>query len=134
MATVRERLENAVAADLAENGITLVLSQGGRTHGDAWVDATRHGDRVANIHLLDGNWATMQHQPGYQWIPVTSLKVSFPFDDTSPARIAVTVLAVGHADLPLINRDSCPFDTPDRRSSTDNVGAPRSAYTWPSAA
>lgn len=92
MATIRERLENSVSADLAENGITLVLSQGGQTDGDAWVDATQHGDRVANIHLLDGDWATMQHQPWHQWIPVTSLKVSFPIDDTAAGELITEIL------------------------------------------
>jgi hypothetical protein len=80
--TIHATLTGPVADDLAKCGLTLVLTEGSQTRGDAWCDATRqHGKRIAHIHLEDGHWATMQHKPWHDWVPVTTLYVSYPLND-----------------------------------------------------
>lgn len=80
--TIHATLTGPVAASLAKAGLTLVLSEGGQTRGDAWTDATaKHGPRIAHIHLEDGRWATMRHKPWHEWVAVTTLYVSYPWGD-----------------------------------------------------
>src|ERR1044071_1410961 len=93
--TVRERLEDLVAADLAQNGLTLVLSDGADTDGDAWSRATdQHGPQVVNIHFQDGDWTTMRYRPWGEgnWEPATALKVSYPYGDTAAGEFIAATL------------------------------------------
>lgn len=82
--TIHATLTGPVAADLAKAGLTLALTEGIQTRGDAWCDATaKHGERIAHIHLEDGRWATMRHRPWGEGdsVPVTELLVSYPWGD-----------------------------------------------------
>lgn len=80
--TIHATLTGPVAASLAKAGLALVLTEGAQTSGDAWCDATaKHGPRIAHIHLEDGHWTTMRHKPSRDWEPVTTLYVSYPWND-----------------------------------------------------
>lgn len=84
--TVKEALD-AAAADLAEAGLTLVISTRQMTSGDAWCDAVeKHGGRIALIHFEGGWWERGRPHVRDDFrnravIPLSRLYVSFPWDD-----------------------------------------------------
>jgi len=98
--TTRQALETA-GADLTRQGITLVLSAGPKTTGDAWCDATeKHGERIALIHLPDGTWrgGPRYHSPDNP-VPASTLYVSYPWDDVDVGVVIYRILAAHGFDL-----------------------------------
>ncbi len=97
--TIHATLTGPVAADLAKHGLTLVLSAGGQTRGDAWCDATaRHGERVAVIHLTDGSWnfGRPRFDDWGEYVDARALYVDFPRGDVAAgAAIRDTLVAHG---------------------------------------
>ena len=94
--TVKSRLEQLVAADLADYGVTLVLSADWQTRGDAWCDATdEHGPRVALIHLTDGRWINGRpvyvEYPGDR-VPARELHVDYQYGDDATGRLIAETL------------------------------------------
>lgn len=85
------------AADLAQHGIALVRSANGQDSGDAWCDAVeQHGERIALIHIVDGEWLPRPRQRAWRrqqgWFDVTQLKVSYPWEDVETGAVVRAAL------------------------------------------
>jgi hypothetical protein len=86
------------AADLAQQGITLVRSANSKSSDGAWCDAVeRHGERIALIHLVDGVWSPWPRQRGVfydrEWFNMTRLKVRYSWKDVATGAAVRAALA-----------------------------------------
>lgn len=99
--TVLARLE-AAGEDLAESGITLVISKWLLTRGDAWCRAVdEHGPMIAHIHIAGGWWSggrpfVRDDYRDRAEIALTQLHVSFPHESVATGgRIRDALIAQG---------------------------------------